>query len=542
MAIIYLGKIKLTNRGDWNSQSTYEADDFVSHGNHSFICVLPHTNEEPYDEATGTLKSTYWNFLAKGASQADWAATTGDSQILNRPNTFEPHLRVKAFPRYEANYHSYRQGLVLMEDGTVRAWGSDSNAAHGAGIHYNVARHLPVTTGLNGKAVKLFQTRDAAYAIMTDGGVKAWGYNGYGAFGRGNTTLMAFPVDVPIPAGRSCISIATCPEHSHMNSYTLYLLDDGTVRASGYNGYGQCGDNTTTHRYSLVTVSGLSNITEVYNSGGNYGSSYALKGNGTAWAWGWNAYGELGVGNTTHRYTPTQVTLPAGCVKIQPTGHGSYGNCFFLLDDGRLFATGYNVQGTLGAGDASNRHSPVDVTPAGGLAVTDVKSTTGSNGSTIILLSDGTIRTTGYNGHGILATGGTAQRNSWYNPGMTNVLQVFAAQLQDTHGHFAVLVDIGNGDGSGKVYAVGYNGSSNLGIGHNVTNSTWNGLRDSRVFQPCFAPENIVEMRSIGHSSECSLMLRDNQGNVLTTGYSGSGQLGWETNDENASVFNRVQI
>jgi len=33
----------------------------------------------------------------------------------------------------------------------------------------------------------------------------------------------------------------------------------------------------------------------------------ALKGDGTAWAWGWNFYGQLGDGTNTDRWTPVQV-------------------------------------------------------------------------------------------------------------------------------------------------------------------------------------------------------------------------------------------
>ena len=541
MAIIDLGKIKLTNRGDWDNATAYEVDDFVLHGNHTFICIQANTNEGPYDIATGTLNSQYWNFLAQGSAQSDWNADAGDSQILNRPVTLEPHLRVKAFPRHEGGHRSYRCGMVLMDDNSVRVWGYNENAAHGTGLPYSIARHIPVTTGLGQKVVKLYQSRGCGYAIMEDGGVKAWGYNGYGAFGRGNTTLMPFPVDVPMPAGRTCISIATANmDGSYNNAYALYLLDDGTVRAAGYNGYGQLGDGTVTARTSLVEVSGLSDVKKIYIAGGQYGSSYALRNDGTVWAWGYNGYGQLGVG-TGNKAVPTQVTLPAGCAKIWPSSSGSYGNCFFLLDDGRLFVTGYNVQGTLGVGDVTNRSTPVDVTPTG-RTVVDVKCTTGSNGSTIILLDDATIRTVGYNGYGILGRGNTTQQNSWQDPGMSNILAIYAAKIQNNFGHFAVLKDIGNGDGSGKVYACGYNGGGNLGIGHNTDNTPFNGMNDPRTFQPVFAAENILEMSSIGQTSECSLMLRDNQGNVLTTGFGTSGQLGWETNDENCATFNRVQI
>ncbi len=543
MAIIDLGKIKLTNRGDWDNAIAYEVDDFVLHGNHTFICIQANTNEGPYDIATGTLNSQYWNFLAKGSAQSDWNADTGDSLILNRPVTLEPHLRVKAFPRHESGLHSYRCGMVLMEDDTVRCWGYSENGAHGTGYNYNLTKYLPVTVGLNGKASKIFQSRGCGYAIMKDGGVKAWGYNGYGSFGLNNTTLRPSPVDVPLPPGRTCIDIATPSAIGYSNAHVLYLLDDNTVRAAGYNGYGQLGDNSTVQRKYLVDP-GLSGITEIYTSGGQYGASYAIKNDGTAWAWGYNPTGQLGVGDIVNKSAPVQVILPAGshCVKIQPVGIATNGNCFFLLDDGRLFATGYNGQGTLGTGDASNKSTPIDVTPAG-RTVTDVRCTTGTGGSTIILLDDKSIRTVGENVNGTLGVGSVTDHSTWQNPGMTDVLQIHAANIQNADGHFAVLVDVGNGDGSGKVYACGYNGNGNLGIGHKTNLAASNGMNDPRLFQAVFAPGNIVEMTSIGQTTECCLMLRDSSGNVLTTGFNTGGQRGNDPTPANIdSVFSRVPV
>lgn len=38
-----------------------------------------------------------------------------------------------------------------------------------------------------------------------------------------------------------------------------------------------------------------------------YCHSLALKSDGTVWAWGWNAYSQIGDGATRNRYAPVQV-------------------------------------------------------------------------------------------------------------------------------------------------------------------------------------------------------------------------------------------
>jgi Alpha-tubulin suppressor and related RCC1 domain-containing proteins len=81
---------------------------------------------------------------------------------------------------------------------------------------------------------------------------------------------------------------------------------------------------------------------------------------------GGNAYGQLGVGDTTNRYTPVIVanigtTLPRA-VAIA-TG---YGHTCALLEDGRVACWGLNSVGQLGVGDTTNRTTPVIVKCFGG--------------------------------------------------------------------------------------------------------------------------------------------------------------------------------
>ncbi|HYO51446.1 RCC1 domain-containing protein, partial [Archangium sp.] len=79
---------------------------------------------------------------------------------------------------------------------------------------------------------------------------------------------------------------------------------DRTAWAWGYNSYGQLGDGTTTNRSSPVQIGGFDSSTEI--EAGGY-SSEARKQDGTVWAWGYNSYGQLGDGTTTSRSTPGQV-------------------------------------------------------------------------------------------------------------------------------------------------------------------------------------------------------------------------------------------
>ena len=86
----------------------------------------------------------------------------------------------------------------------------------------------------------------------------------------------------------------------------------------------------------------------------------ALKQDGTLWAWGENSYGQLGVGDTTDRSSPTQVGSAHDWAAIAPGGADSY-HTLALKKDGTLWAWGFNRFGQLGLGDTSDRLTPTQV-------------------------------------------------------------------------------------------------------------------------------------------------------------------------------------
>src|SRR5207249_5167588 len=118
------------------------------------------------------------------------------------------------------------------------------------------------------------------------------------------------------------------------------------VWAWGYNAWGQIGDGTTTQRATPVQVNGLPNVVAV---AGSWYHSVALKSDGTVWAWGYNGSGQLGDGTTTQRLTPVQVSGLSGVIAI------SAGQSFTLAlrSDGTVWGWGANGSGQLGVAAAS---------------------------------------------------------------------------------------------------------------------------------------------------------------------------------------------
>ena len=169
----------------------------------------------------------------------------------------------------------------------------------------NTDRYMPVQViGLSGVS----DIAGGAYhslAVMSDGTVRAWGFNSYGQLGDGSNTLSNTPVQVNGLTGVTAVAGG--------NNHSLAVKSDGTVWAWGSNSYGQLGDGSSTDSNTPVQVNDIINATAI--AGGAY-HSLAVKSDGTVWAWGYNAYGQLGDGSNTDGNTPVQVNGLTGVTTI----------------------------------------------------------------------------------------------------------------------------------------------------------------------------------------------------------------------------------
>lgn len=143
----------------------------------------------------------------------------------------------------------------------------------------------------------------------------------------------------------------TFPQIETYSYSTVTLRANGEVWSYGYNGYGQLGTGDRNNKV-LPTYTGINNIVQIA-----LGESHtlALDTNGNVWAWGSNYYGALGTGETQDSNTKVQVKSPDGegvLSNIVAIAAGS--NYSMALDkDGNVYTWGYNGYGNLGLGDRS---------------------------------------------------------------------------------------------------------------------------------------------------------------------------------------------
>jgi alpha-tubulin suppressor-like RCC1 family protein len=174
-----------------------------------------------------------------------------------------------------------------------------------------------------------------------------WGNNLRGQLGLGNTTYYSSPKQVGALNTWSTV-VST---HSFFN---IALQTNGTLWTWGYNNYGQLGLGNRTYYSSPKQVGALTTWLKI--AGGLY-HTVAIKTDGTLWTWGNNVNGQLGLGNTTLRNSPNQVGALTNWSSI---GGGSY-HTVALKTDGTLWTWGNNYRGQLGLGNITYYSSPKQV-------------------------------------------------------------------------------------------------------------------------------------------------------------------------------------
>ena len=302
-------------------------------------------------------------------------------------------------------------GILLRTDGSVVTWGNNTYGQLGIGNTNKTTEYVEVFK--NGiKSVSRGESHSAA--VTDDGKVLTWGLNNYGQLGNGNNSNQSSPVYMVDGAGNQ---ITDAIKVGCGNHFTVVLRKDGSVWACGRNDYGLVGDNTRTNRnvatrvkdttgagylkdvadisVSDINVAVLTHTKDVYVWGYNYqgqlgngttnrgsGAStqsvalprkanisdvdkvivnsrhlMAIKADGTVWSWGYNGYGQLGIGTSSTssssgsycRTTPVQVKLNASTflTNVSDIGMTNY-TTYVLLKDGSIYSFGYNGNGTKG--------------------------------------------------------------------------------------------------------------------------------------------------------------------------------------------------
>jgi alpha-tubulin suppressor-like RCC1 family protein len=292
--------------------------------------------------------------------------------------------------------------LALKADGTLWAWGDNSFGQLGVTNSFGVpiaSQSAPVRVGAAGTWVAVAAAGGASsYALQADGTIWAWGDNSQGRLGNGDPTGAQINTPVQVgPPGSTFKALASGGGH------VLALGSDGSLWSWGSNTNGELGLGDTVARSvptQVLVAAALSDNDWTAISAGD-AHSVALKADGTLWSWGGNSSGQLGDGSTADRATPAPVGDPALDHDWFSIAAGSQ-NTLALKRDGTLWGFGDNRFGQLGTGQGAPLSStPVAAFPSNADLV--AISAGAFHGST--LSSGGEIYAFGDNGDGQFGNG-----------------------------------------------------------------------------------------------------------------------------------------
>jgi alpha-tubulin suppressor-like RCC1 family protein len=253
----------------------------------------------------------------------------------------------------EANWAVVSAGFsqnscAVKNNGTLWSWGrNDTFGQLGLGDNTNRPSPTQVGTDTNWQSVSCGQTH--VVALKTNGTLWAWGEGTFGALGDGTTVTKNYPVQVGSDTNWAYVACGRL--------ISFALKTDGTLWAWGVND-GRLGLGAdTANKLSPVQVGTGSNwtMTAASNSSG-----FALRNDGTLWGWGVNSDGCLGLGDTTNRTTPTQIGTDTNWASIY-ISNGDGVATAATKADGSIYSWGRNNVGQLGLGDTTRRLSPTRI-------------------------------------------------------------------------------------------------------------------------------------------------------------------------------------
>jgi alpha-tubulin suppressor-like RCC1 family protein len=459
--------------------------------------------------------------------------------VVPAPN----HQRVAKLPFTVGGAGSYRSGGVVMADGSLRVWGNPDNGNLGQGSHYAYNRSFPITPAFPrvyaGAPRKWLRHARENILLMENGEVWSWGQNAYGCLGHGHTSNVFVPTKIAALAGINIVDISLGVSTHHGNTHAMFLADDGRLFASGRNIYGQLGLGDTTTR-STPTQLAKTDWAKIYAVGAQDGRCFGIDSSGDLYSWGRQNIGELGLGVTQSNQLTPQIINAFGGLNVSQisacmddgvsSGLQYIGFTLALLENGSVYGWGHNFYGQLGLGNNTDHFTVPQHLTALGTDNVEVLAAFGDNGTAYVRKSNGEIWATGYNGWGQIGQGDTTNRNTF-----TLVPQIAGAtnivqmiQIGTMGGGLAVLYD------DGRIGVLGYNGHGQLGVGTNANISVM-----TEVLLP--VSDKPISICAVGNASEAGLGIMTEGGKYYQTGYAGASQLP-EDDDEPSSVPYLVQF
>ncbi|XP_031114818.1 ultraviolet-B receptor UVR8-like isoform X2 [Ipomoea triloba] len=147
--------------------------------------------------------------------------------------------------------------------------------------------------------------------------------------------------------------------------HSVVVTDAGALLTFGWGLYGQCGQGSTDDELSPTCVSSLLGIKIEGVSAGLW-HTVSISADGDVYAFGGNQFGQLGTGGDQAETLPRLLDAPnLENVNAKVVSCGAR-HSTIVTEDGKVFCWGWNKYGQLGLGDVIDRNIPAQVPINGG--------------------------------------------------------------------------------------------------------------------------------------------------------------------------------
>lgn len=332
-------------------------------------------------KADGTLWSWGWN-------------TSGELGNGNETEQQAP-VQVGTDNHWASISAGWNFSAAIQTDGTLWTWGTNDQGQLGDGT--TTAHNTPTQMGTEHNWIKVDAGQTAVIALKNAGTLWVWGQNTYGNFGNGTTANS----NVPVQTGAAFRWKKMNLGQTHVTA----IRTDGTLWAWGENTYGQLGNGESAEatNETMLQVGTNNDWADLY-TGNGYAQSFAVKADGSTWAFGDNTRGQLGTGNLIAQLEPIATTNNTDWMDFQMGANNTS-----FIRGGKAWGTGANSSFQLGNGHVNPPITPV-YNPLLNPQVNDIISYSTGFATAYAVRADGTLWGWGQNSNYQLADGTTTLR------------------------------------------------------------------------------------------------------------------------------------
>ncbi|KAA8531144.1 hypothetical protein F0562_005853 [Nyssa sinensis] len=239
--------------------------------------------------------------------------------------------------------------LAVTITGEVQSWGRNQNGQLGLGTTEDslVPQQIAAFQGVSVKMVAAGAEHTAA--VTEDGELYGWGWGRYGNLGLGDRNDRFVPQKVSNVDGEKMVMVACGWRH------TISVSSSGGLYTYGWSKYGQLGhgdfeDHLIPRKLEALRESFISQIS------GGWRHTMALTSDGKLFGWGWNKFGQVGVGDNVDHCSPVQVRFPHDQKVVQISC--GWRHTLAVTERNNVFSWGRGTNGQLGHGESIDRNIP----------------------------------------------------------------------------------------------------------------------------------------------------------------------------------------